>query len=75
MKSLTVLQGLKSLLKSQKPWTAYLLDESERVYRHDNVVRYSFEDGSMLSHSLEQNEWHAWSIYENLRGQGEIYQA
>jgi hypothetical protein len=74
MKSLTVLQELKKLIKKDMPWTPYLCAEAERVYRYPTVVRYAFQDGSVLSHNLNPQSWHAWSIHKELRCHGEIYQ-
>jgi hypothetical protein len=75
MKAIEVLQGVKRSMKAKGYVDFNVYDKAENVYGNTDSTRYLFSDGSILSFMIESKIYVAWSIYENLRGQGETFQA
>lgn len=75
MKAIEVLQGIKRSVNAKGYIDFNVYDKAENVYSNPESTRYHFNDGSVLSFMYESKLYVAWSIYENMRGQGETFQA
>jgi len=75
MKAIEVLQGIKRSMTKKGYVDFSVYDKAENVYSDPASTRYHFGDGSILSFMHESKNYIAWSIYENMRGKGETFQA
>jgi hypothetical protein len=75
MKAIQVLQGIKRSIGAKGYVDFNVYDKAENVHGNPDSTRYLFNDGSILSFMHTSKLYVAWSIYENLRGQGETFQA
>ncbi len=75
MKAIEVLQGVKRSMKAKGYVDFNLYDKAESVSFNTALTRYHFNDGSILSFMTQSKLYVAWSTYEDMRGQGETFQA